>query len=422
MDDMDSHGNGHDPKVNVERIGTSIWVCSGEIRMEFGCLASHRDGVSATLVVTAESQHGDIFFGGIKLDGANSRRDVASAAGKIYKDVDWNRLLLTACREVYKIHRQGKPAVLVGSKRSEDAQYLVEGLILRGQMNVLYGDGESCKSILTMATLLAGSEVLQRPLSGRWTVGPIRRAIFLDWESDLRTFEHRVWQITGRELSELPIVYMEMALPLADDIDRVRAEVDRYGADVVVIDSIAMAAGEDPEGANAAVRLMGAIRMLGPATKIGIGHQSKAETNSKSIPTPFGSVFYRNLARSTVWASAEREDSITTVTLTHTKNNDGPRAKPTAIRFTFDPDGRVTCSGTSPDLSRAGLGTRILDFLKAGPATVSVIAEALGEDEGSVKSRLHRMKNRTSPLVMQLEKSYGGQETLWALIDRNRTT
>ena len=66
----------------------------------------------------------------------------------------------------------------------------------------MFGDGGVGKSYLALALALAG--LLARPLSARWRVAPLRRVLYLDWESGRDEQQARLWRLT-RGLGSTPV-------------------------------------------------------------------------------------------------------------------------------------------------------------------------------------------------------------------------
>jgi hypothetical protein len=79
--------------------------------------------------------------------------------------------------------RTGEPSVPLTPERFGPGKWLVDGLVPKDDITVVFGDGGVGKSYLALSTALAG--LLRRPLSNRWRVAPLERVLILDWESGL---------------------------------------------------------------------------------------------------------------------------------------------------------------------------------------------------------------------------------------------
>jgi hypothetical protein len=258
-------------------------------------------------------------------------------------------------------------------------------------------------------------------------VAPIVSALFLDWESNRKDHEARWWGLTtmtGTGTAPTSLHYRPMHRPLTESLGAVRAEVASKGISLVIADSLAPASGAEPEGSDAAVRTMNALRSLEPATRIVTAHVSKvAADQQKGSVRPFGSVYVRNLARSTIFVSQEEQDrqDERIVTYTHTKSNNGAIQRPTALRYLFDEQGHVCMEAHEPDLTRAGLNDQILASLREGAKDTGTLAGELLASQVAVKKALQRLQNRD--MVVPLTGTHGGrgQKQQWGLAVRSGT-
>ena len=119
-------------------------------------------------------------------------------------------------------------------------------------------------------------------------------------------------------------------------------------------DSVVPAAGPEAEGSEAAVRLMGVLRSLGPGiSRLLVGHVPKGEATQNGPTYPFGSVFYWNLSRS-VWEIRSDDDDREhlRLSLTHKKVNAGPKLPTFGLDFHFQAD-RITVNFPWGSLLRA---------------------------------------------------------------------
>lgn len=192
----------------------------------------------------------------------------------------------------------------------------------------------------------------------------------------------------------------------------------------MIADSLAPASGAEPEGSDAAVRTMNALRSLAPATRVVTAHMSKtAAGQSRDAVRPFGSVFVRNLARSTISCSQEEQESHEelVVTYTHTKSNNGALQRATALKYVFDEEGHVTVSPFEADLSRSGLNVRVLEALRLGNQEIGTLAKELDENPESVKKVLQRLEKRDKVIRVIGTTGGRGKKQQWGLRDRSGT-
>jgi hypothetical protein len=287
---------------------------------------------------------------------------------------------------------------LVPQRAVAERRYLVPKLLLAGETNLLYADGGHGKSWLALALAAAVSTGTALPGGLRPTATlPV---LLLDWESDQAEHADRLASYLEGLLGEhvIPrLYYRPMERALADEIATVRTEAARLKAGLVIVDSAAPACGSEPEGSDAAIRLMNALRGLAPATRLVLAHVSKASAESRGLSRAFGSVFMTNLARNAWELRRAEEDGSTDLILAafHRKSNAGPLLPPLGFRLAFA-DGMTTLHAhdlrEAPDLAaRASLAYRIRAALAAGAQTAAILAETIEASEDSVARTLRRL-------------------------------
>jgi hypothetical protein len=258
-------------------------------------------------------------------------------------------------------------------------------------------------------------------------MGPV---LYGDWETtDDEQYERALALAPHFGLERVPddLHYLSMTGSIADNIARVKAEVDRLGAVLFVVDSLGWACGTEPETAAAAIGTMNALRSLGPnVTRLCVAHVSHAgaqkRTGSAEI---FGSRFWRQGARRTIEARAEEAEAGSNqaaVGLFQRKRNRGEFDKPIGLRFQFHPKGHAleelphTVSRfdvrDSADLSqRLSLRERIIEALTMERMTAKQLAEHTDDPYNAVRARLAEMQ-KSGKVVRQGK--------VWALAEPER--
>lgn len=403
----------------ITAVGDSYYVTTDEVVLEFAQLREHSDGMTAEVTITL-TVSGHQHWGRVSLASAVSRSSYIKALGahdckRLPRDFD------TACFAVVRRERQGQPPQPLVATPATAEQWLVQGIIPRGETSVVYGDGGAGKSLFALGLACAGLTGQPLGRSLRWLVSPLTAVLYCDWESQRADHEARLWGLVRLHGTGEPITgiyHKAMSRPLTDMISSIRRDVADVKADLVIIDSLGPASGAEPESPDAAVRTMNALRSLGSATRLVIAHVSKAQADQDKGARPFGSVFVQNLARSTIEARRDdtAEEGTMVVTYSHRKANRGGLLKPTALRYAFGDDGQINVIHAEPDLRSSGLPVRILDLLKGGAHTVPAMAEELGEEAATVRVTLNRLANRNT--VVRLDEASGGgkgNKTLWGL-------
>lgn len=368
------------------------------------------EGVSAEVLV--EQSAVELHWGRLALASTHQRVTLTNKLHKQAPHVDWSARFERVCRIAVATWRAGDPLVALVPRIHDLGERFALGPILpRGQTALLYAHGGGGKSLLGL--LSAVCLITGRPIAGLqpYLTGPV---LYTDWESTQDEHETRLALLAaglGLDPGSLleRLYYRPMAGRLADDARRLRQDVARLGAVLVVVDSVVPAAGPEAEGSEAAVRLMGVLRSLGPrVSRLLLGHVPKGEVVQGGPTYPFGSVFYWNLSRS-VWElrSDDEDREHLRVSLTHKKVNAGPKHPTFGLDVHFQPD-RIAVAALDlagePALTRsASQGERAMLALQSGDLTNKALAAILETSEavaGAVGRRLSgRGRVRRVPLT-----------------------
>ena len=330
----------------------------------------------------------------------------------------FKEIVETICNAAIDSFRAGEPFLTLAKLTPPASSgFLVDRLLPYQQATVLYGDGESGKSItaLFVAIAVATGKALPHILPMR-EPGPV---LYLDWET---TWENQLARL-GKMCQGLGIPippnirYRRMTRSLPDELRPVKQEIDRLGAVLVICDSMGMACGGEPEKADTAIRFFTTLRGLGNVTSQVIHHVSWAEAEKEGVPRSYGSIFIRNQARS-MWAVRRAGvvgKAYADVGFWHTKANDNVHFRSFGLHYEFGEEA-ITMSSVNidsvPSLAvHAPLGDRIREVLGSEPLSPKDIAEELGYAEGTIKNILVKMDG-----IVNLETKGGrGKPGRWVL-------
>src|SRR5262249_55873351 len=154
---------------------------------------------------------------------------------------------------------QGSPTIVLKARPSEGPRFLVDPVLPLGDTTVLFGDGGTGKGLTAVALTLAAAAGAALPGGIKALArGPV---LYLDWESTEDDIAERLY-LLGRGLgcATEGVYYRRMSRGVADEVTVLRGEASRLGVKLVVVDSFAPACGAEPEGADAAIRAMNALR------------------------------------------------------------------------------------------------------------------------------------------------------------------
>ena len=312
----------------------------------------------------------------------------------------WETIIESAFETILEEFRSGEPVQnITGSRVRVQNKFRVHPLLLEQQPNVIFGKGGSGKSLIaTYIAVIVDTPPLRTPVFRSEGGG----VLYLDWETDVVEFQNRVAAIkNGLDIPEsvgTSIKYLRMTQPLEADIDRIQGIVMDEKVDLIVVDSMEMAIQGNSNESMPVSGLYAALRTLGTTSLI-IDHLNKSGEW-------VGNEYKRNFARN-AWRLAANQipnTDLLTVGFFHEKWNNTKRITAFAVGLTFTSDETdelesVTVKrGDIADIEefqdKRSLSERLYDELKDGPQPLGELAQILDKDEASVRTTLHRNKNR----------------------------
>jgi len=366
-----------------------------------------------TVVMTTSDKPKRLTAGVLSLTTFSSRDSLALKLKKLYEAPDWARIIETVCVRGAEEFRKGDPAIVLTGEGAETTEaFILNPLLYARHPTLLYGPGDSGKSFLALylACLLTGGG------SENGFACSDHNVLYLDWELAAEDMNQRLALLKAGHYAfrSVQLAYKRVVTPLADCLTELQSLVQRHDSDVIVVDSLALAAGGELERAETAIRFYQALRHLNKPALL-LGHVAK----NAEEKTPFGSVFFFNLARS-IWEVRkvqEPESGHYVMGLYHRKCNLGPRRLPIGLQVTI---GHDRCMLSTADLSeepelRAAmpLVEQVTALLKDKRArTAQLITEELDAPLETVRRTLQRHKGSK---WYQLTGS-GGKEAQWACL------
>jgi hypothetical protein len=384
-------------------------------------LSKVREAHDAIWAEVAATRNGsELYFERINL--LSSRRNsVLKTLTERAPDIGWAQILEPACRQTIEAIRRGTPAVLMRSRPAPPVRHLITPLLLEHEINVIFGPPGTLKSLI--AAMCRRLVAVKGQLAGL-TATRQCSSMVLDGEANLVEWEgrdHRLGQADGWA-TDGRMYYRRLTRSLDMEADALRAEISRLGVGLVIVDSFGIAAGSEPEGADAAIRILSTLRALGPAvTSLLICHVSQASAEQRQGATkPYGSIYVQALGRSIWEARRDDEDADEVmVGLYHRKCNATKLHPPLALRFHFADDRISVAAGKVEDtpelLARASLTKRVTVALATGALTIAELSEHLGATEDTVRTIIRRMRDRKPPQVVQ---AGDGRPAKWGLAAR----
>lgn len=303
-----------------------------------------RDGLRLDLTI-ATSRHpmpGTLFSGRVSLSLASQQQAVIKALlarcqNGFLTDIDWAGMLLQVEVLSKRRFRDGDPAIQLSSYSPDLSQkWLLYPYLQQRSTTVLFGDGGVGKTTLAEYIGLCaatGRGALNNAISEPTNV------MYLDWETEADTH----WELlnalcAGLDMKIPPnMFYRRMNASLPSSIGAVRHEVALHEIGLVIVDSIGLAGGDDPERAGPKIAIFNALRTLESCATLAIDHVSKVDHRK-----PYGSVYTRNIAR-LAWelskAQEQEDPNVINVALRLEKINRGKAPPRHGYRLGFVNEG-----------------------------------------------------------------------------------
>jgi hypothetical protein len=381
-------------------------------------LKERSDSLKAEITVQSTSAGRVLGPNTVDLLSARSQAEFANACHKRVNGLGedtWRAIVVFACASVARDFRKPTPTIRLSEVPARGpVQYVVPLHVPERETTLMYGDGESGKSIFAVriaASIATGQDV---PWGCEVKTGNV---LYLDWETNEDTVASRLRRVCAGMCIDVPdnIFYQQCFRSLSDELPGIREQISKKHIALVVVDSIGFASDGPLTEDQTARSTINALRQMSPATRLVVAHVSAETARMQSgSAAPFGSRFFWNGMRSGIEVRRSEDvvvDGRIDVGLYHRKNNDGPKARPLGISVAFEGEiGPIVFDQTElsdvPDLAaRTSLSQRVLEALKRGSATVRDLAEDLDANEGSVKTTLNRLGGK----VVQLHPGAGGR-------------
>ena len=279
--------------------------------------------------------------------------------------VDWSQVVEDLAGITVDAIRAQLPERVLGEVISDGTfTYRVDNVLIERANNVLYAEGGTGKSYwaLFLATIISEGYV---DTDHRLVVEP-GNVLYCDYETSDQAISERVRKLHNGLGINRPskIIYQPMSIPFVQDLDRIMDVIDRRSINVLMIDSMGLAAGkiEDSDQVQSFFRGLSYLNERFSLTTLVITH-----TNRQG--TLFGSAYIQASARS-LWEAKRTSGSIAEgsmdFSLFHRKANDVAIQPAQAWSVVFDAESvrykRIDVYETEAagELSYAKLVERIL--------------------------------------------------------------
>ena len=347
----------------------------------------------------------------IPLSSGQRNLMIADAIGPFAKQasaheskIPWEEGLRYAFYITIEAWREGAATLDLATIEPADLVFMLDPLVEEGGNTRLIAPGGSGKSIFAMAIALSVATDNHQFLGLHpQKTGPV---FYCDWEANADEHARRARAlcntIDAPPLERDQLIYQFQSLPLHQTVQRIRRDVDRSEAVMLIVDSSKMAAGPSSQasGEDSTLKMFAALREIGRPAVI-VDHKTKEDIR-RDRRGGYGSVFNENLAR-LEWEyirysqpaknerhfvlSLEKENNVGDLPpLGFKLITDGGKTGITKAAFTrVSPD-------TITDPSLEDLGERVMTLFHTStePMVLSRMAEILAVSEGSLRARLNK--------------------------------
>jgi len=396
------------------------YVCnwpSQALKITVNRLHAHNDGrVTAEIsITTSRNGYTGKLYPATSFNFASmqTRERLINLLTKQYEEWAWPGIISQLCEKVLDAARAGEEVEeLWTSDKLEPPKLLIAPIIFEGLPTVVFGEKETNKSLTSLLVYTMCSVPQEDSLMGLGfglPQAPIS-ALYLDWEVNKSVAIYNLSRICkGMGLPSIPLHYRRCLMPLASDLSEIHRLVEKWGAKLVIVDSLARAVGKklDEESAN---QFTEALAKIGCASYI-IAQTSKSEDKTKTV---LGSTLFQYFARAVFELrkdkySEEDDPDTAHVALFCTHYNLGRHPRPLGLRIKYTEDAitfeNEEVKSVAAFIARLGLQTQILDLLKHGALPVKDIASQLESKETAVRMALSRLKAKGQ--VTKTTNGYG---------------
>lgn len=338
-------------------------------------------------------------------------RDLNERYGK--DKLDWYKVIEQLSDIVITEFRKGEPIKeLLGiGEDNHPPEYILSPLIIKDYPNIIFGDPGAFKSAISLVLVALVSLPWGDNVLGFNVPENKQRCLYLDWETDHSTVNWTMSRLErGMGLPAFPLSYRRCSLPLTHDVDRIKQVIIENHIDMLIIDSLGLAAGDELNNTKTALEFFAAFRQLNKTGLI-LAHNAKNTDGEKK--TIFGSMFFTAQARN-IWEIRKVQDTGENeidVALFHRKSTPFDKLyQALGFHITFTPDSMniISQKATSVREFVNAMGTqeRIKKLLSdEGAMSITNIAKALELTESSIRMAISRLKKKN--IIIKIGDDYG---------------
>jgi AAA domain/Toprim-like len=386
------------PELLREGLDLALVWPAEQVRFALAAIHDGRSGVTGELTILHAGRR--LHWGAFSLAATSARETLRKKLEHVDPEPPWGDYLEEVAYRLTRAAREGEPIVTLTGRPASPTRALVPRLLYEGEPTLIFGDGDTGKSLVALTISVAVHAGVALP--GGFRPERARPAAYLDWETSRDTIEARLGLIAaGLGIDPPPILYKRMTRPLVDVAATLAAEFARSGIGLVVIDSkmFAVGSGDGVAFHEPITAFYNALALFAPAASLVLNHVTNADAKNGTPARPFGGAFAFNGPR-LIWEAKRDRDvtDATAIAFTCTKANNLPR-KPDPFGLRFVPgDDAITIypfdlAEAAPQVTAgASLTYRVRMAIARGITTPEGIAEELDAKRASIERLLRRLR------------------------------
>lgn len=351
----------------------------------------------------------------LNFNASQSRSRLAKTLTEVDPQHEWLAIMNQLTLLVINLARKGEPVQeLWTNDKVPQLEFLIEPVLIKGVPNIIFGEKGVTKSTLGLVFYICLILPWEDNPLGFTTAKHIIKPLILDYELPGDIAQRNAKRIQeGMGLPSFPLYHRRCSMPLASEIEQVANHIADIGAQALIIDSLARAAGGELNKTEPANNFFEALDKLKISALIMAQTSKDIETKRKSI---FGSALFTYYARNIFEL---RKDDILTenavdITLIHRYSNLTKIYNPIGLRLSFGPYTTEIERGSADVIelmAKVNLKKAILKSLESRAMTAEEVSEALDIKKATIQVRLSDLLKHKKVVKLDDHK--------WGLVNEN---
>jgi hypothetical protein len=270
--------------------------------------------------------------------GRSAHKAIGTVLGEAYPIDDLQRDLMLFCSRLWALklkHSEGEMLTPVDSPVGE----LISGMVVEGGGTLLFappGRGKSYTAMLQAVSVDSGNSFLFKCKQAK--------TLFVNLERSAVSIQRRLYRVNlalGLSPTRSLLTLNARGKSLVDVAEAVKSTVQKYGVELVVVDSISRAGAGDLSGNREANEIIDVLNSIAPSW-LGIAHSPRVDGQRV-----YGSVHFDAGADVIVNVISQRKQNVLGIALKVTKANDLPTGAVWGLAYEFSNESGLISAHTA---------------------------------------------------------------------------